>query len=981
MRARRLAAAMVAVATWLAGAVAAPPALAADPIANMVGARIASVRLVADGAPLDDPSALRAITLRTGDALRMEDVRESLRHLALIERFDRVRVEALPAGDGVDVQVVVTPVRTVTGIVFTGDTGLSHRRLRRAIDERFGAIRRVRRIDDIARLLTETLAQEGFRGARVTPHVDPRGRREAILRFDIAAGPQARIARSSVAGVTDDAEWRRRLALEPGQAWNEFEVRRHLDRELARYRERGYYEIRADLEATADADPTQVDVAVSVVIGPVVTWRFEGDAPDTKKLGALVPIAREGSVDEDLLEDTQRALEADLRAQGYPQARVTYRRDASPGTLAIVFVVARGEPAVLGAITVDGAQAVTAETLLALGEVRDGDPFVQARLDTAAALMARYLTSRGHASAGVAAVATLRPATGAPATPRVADVRFTVVEGPRTSVGTVDVAGAGTLGVAAVRGVMGTRTGVPYVPTSVLADRVAIERLYLNRGFPDVRITIVPTFSADQSRVDLAFTIVEGAFVTVDHLLITGNDRISYDTIAREVPLPSGTPIGVDAIAESQRRLAALGLFRRVRVDDVPEPGKVARDVVVVVEETESTTFGYGVGLEGGDRLRASSDPTQPSEERFELAPRGFVELGRRNLWGKNRSINLFGRASLKQRDDADGGSSRLGVNDYRALVTFREPRAFGLEGTIQATAFVEQAIRSSFNFRRRGVNAEFSQRAASRLTLTGRYSLGSTTLFDAQIPEADRPLIDRLFPQVRLSTWSTALVLDTRDDVLDPSRGWLVSTDLDLAGRRVGSEVGYVKTFTQAFAYRRLGQASRVVVAGGARLGFATGFERTVQRLNEDGGPVLDPDGQPIYDVIKDLPASERFYAGGDTTVRGFALDRLGAESTLDRNGFPSGGNALVIVNGEVRVPVTRTLGGVAFVDAGNVFSRASEFDMGSLRATLGLGARYKSPVGPIRIDVGFKLSRRTFGNGTREDGYAIHVSLGQAF
>ncbi len=757
-------------------------------------------------------------------------------------------------------------------------------------------------------------------------------------------------------------------------------MRRRLDRELAQYRERGHYEIRADLEAKAEADPTQVAVTLSVVIGPVVTWRFEGDAPDPRKLSPFVPIAREGSVDQDLLEDAQRAIAAALRAQGYPQAQVSYRREPAPGALAIVFVVSSGEPAVIGAVTVEGAQTVTPDVLLALGDVRSGTAFVQARLDVGASLMTRYLTGRGYASARVAVAATLRPPTAGDTPPRIADVRYTVVEGPRTSVGTVELTGVAQADASTVRAAIATRSGGPYVPASVLADRVAVMRLYLNLGFPEAQVTITPTFTADLSRVDLVFAVTEGPFVTVDHLLIAGNDRISHDTIAREVPLSPGVPIGADAIAESQRRLAALGLFRRVRVDDVPEPGKVARDVVVVVEETESTTFGYGVGVEGGRRLVTPDDPTQPAEERFELAPRGFVELGRRNLWGKNRSINLFARASLKQRNDLTGVSS-FGLNDYRVLAAFREPRAFGINGIFQTAAFVEQGIRSSFSFRRRGVNAQLSEPVKPRVTHIARYTLGSTTLFDAQIPEEDRPLIDRLFPQVRLSTISNALILDTRDDVIDPTRGWLASTDLDLAARWIGSEVGYVKTFTQAYAYRRVRGTSGIVVAGGARLGLATGFERSVQRLNSDGEPVLDPDGQPIYDTVKDLPASERFFAGGDTTVRGFALDRLGSESTLDSNGFPTGGNALVIVNAEVRIPVTKTFGGVVFVDAGNVFARVSEFDVGEIRATVGLGARYKSPVGPIRLDLGFKLDRRTFGNGSREDGYAIHVSIGQAF
>jgi outer membrane protein insertion porin family len=129
----------------------------------------------------------------------------------------------------------------------------------------------------------------------------------------------------------------------------------------------------------------------------------------------------------------------------------------------------------------------------------------------------------------------------------------------------------------------------------------------------------------------------------------------------------------------------------------------------------------------------------------------------------------------------------------------------------------------------------------------------------------------------------------------------------------------------------------------------------------------------------VEDLPASERFFAGGDT-MRGFALDQLGAPGTIDANGFPNGGNALLILNAELRVPLRGGLGVVGFFDSGNVFARMRHFDLGSLRTAAGLGVRYRSPVGPIRVDVGFKLRRHVVA-GRQEDLTAIHISLGQAF
>jgi outer membrane translocation and assembly module TamA len=131
---------------------------------------------------------------------------------------------------------------------------------------------------------------------------------------------------------------------------------------------------------------------------------------------------------------------------------------------------------------------------------------------------------------------------------------------------------------------------------------------------------------------------------------------------------------------------------------------------------------------------------------------------------------------------------------------------------------------------------------------------------------------------------------------------------------------------------------------------------------------------------MVEDLPASERFYAGGDTTVRGFALDRLGRPDTFDNAGFPKGGHALIIFNSELRIPVWRAFETVGFLDVGNVFARLEDINLGQLRGGAGFGVRYRSPLGPIRVDLGFKLSRLNYPD-RKEPLTALHISLGQAF
>jgi outer membrane translocation and assembly module TamA len=231
------------------------------------------------------------------------------------------------------------------------------------------------------------------------------------------------------------------------------------------------------------------------------------------------------------------------------------------------------------------------------------------------------------------------------------------------------------------------------------------------------------------------------------------------------------------------------------------------------------------------------------------------------------------------------------------------------------------------------------------------------------------------------LSTLTGSALRDSRNDVLDPERGTLLGVDGSVAPRFAGSEVGFARTFLQAAVYRRLPGGSRFVVAAASRIGVAIGFERRVERVGADNQPVLGADGEPIVDIIKDLPASERFFAGGDTTVRGFVLDQLGAADTLNDQGFPTGGNALVVLNLELRAPYWKGLGAVVFVDAGNVFKRVSDLDFGRLRPAAGFGLRYRSPLGPLRFDLGFNLNRQVLRSGAQERGSVFHISLGQAF
>jgi outer membrane protein insertion porin family len=464
-------------------------------------------------------------------------------------------------------------------------------------------------------------------------------------------------------------------------------------------------------------------------------------------------------------------------------------------------------------------------------------------------------------------------------------------------------------------------------------------------------------------------------------VIIVGNKRTSTATIQRELTLRPGEPLGYAARIESQQRLSALGLFRRVNITELTHESGTRRDVLVLVEEAPPTSISYGGGLEGGTRLRPTG-PSGEAQERLEYAPRGSFEITRSNLWGKNRSVDLFTRASLKSRDIVVGNTvvsggqttttSTYGINEYRVLGTYREPKVFNTRADVLLTGILDQAIRSSFNFRTREVRGEAGWRVKRNYSVAGRYSFQHTKLFDQALrPGEDPVLIDRLFPQVRLSKLSNSLIRDSRDDLLDPSRGMFLALNTDLAMRAIGSQVGFAKTFAQAFEYFRLPLRRRIIFATAERLGVAHGFTRIVP----------SPTGIGFESTTQELPASERFFAGGDTTVRGFALDRLGTPATISQSGFPAGGNGEVIVNAELRIDIAKGFAGVTFVDAGNIFPRASDVSLMDLRPAAGFGVHYKSPIGPIRVELGFNLARRELVPGTLERRTVLHISLGQAF
>jgi outer membrane protein insertion porin family len=492
-------------------------------------------------------------------------------------------------------------------------------------------------------------------------------------------------------------------------------------------------------------------------------------------------------------------------------------------------------------------------------------------------------------------------------------VVFRLRPGPRRLVASVALEAATPLPSDAPSRELNLRAGAPYRLRDLARDRNALLAAYRDAGYPQVEVTPEVSYTGDgQARVVLR--IAPGPQVRVDHVVIAGLQTTRAEVVRRELLVKEGEPLGLERVLESQRRLGALGIFERVSLSEMDPEAPDKRSVVVAAEEAPLTTVAYGVGYAERDLLR------------------GSVEVTRRNLFGLDRSLSTFARYSFR-------GS--------RFLATFREPWLLGRRQEFFATVFREEEDRPAFDFVRvGGLVQTVRQRTAWSLIVRYTYQLIDT--FNIVNPDE----VGREFTSSTVSGPSASVVHDTRDDPLDPRRGGFASADVQLSHGVLGGD-SFVKGFLQASRYRRLN--ARVVLALSGRLGLARTFGES---------PLL-------------LPRPDRFYAGGDYGVRGFSLDAVGPVAPGPTGRLvPTGGNALLLGGAELRVDAGRFFSVAAFTDAGNVYPVVSDLDGGDLRYTAGLGLRYRSALGPLRMDWGYKLNRHP-----GESGYRFHFTLGHAF
>lgn len=753
------------------------------------------------------------------------------------------------------------------------------------------------RLERAAQAVALELERRGHLEARVRARIERAA--DAALGdavFTIDAGPRARVDVVRLLGVPEGHHARLQAPLLSLAGRDESRARAEQAAEDTRRELVAAGHWRARVEPRRVYDPAAATVTLDFVAepGPRLNLRFEGEPLPAGLRTKLIRLVVEGRAATDALDAAAEQIEAWLGERGHRSAEARWQEQAAASGRALVYVTRAGPVTRLAAVALRDFPAGFEAPLLAS---RVGGPARDALLDQDRRTLAEALRGDGYPEAEVELDV---PEVGGEVV-----AAFRARPGRQVRVDAFAVAADAPLPPESSPHELRLREGVPYRVADVGRDRAALIAAWRNAGHQLAEVTPEVRFSEDGTRAAITMKVAAGPRTLVDQIVIAGLEKTREEVVRRELSIEEGQPLGLAAAIESQRRLSALGLFGRVDLVEV-ETAAGTTDVVVQVDEAPRTTVGYGVGFGERDLLRAS------------------LEVSRRNLSGRDRTASVFLRGSFR-------GS--------RVLGNYREPFLFGSRRQLLLTAFREEEDRDNFDFRRAGVAAQVAQSLTPRLSLVGRLVFQDTDTYNVEVPCDE---VDRQYCNATLTGPSVSLVLDARDDALDPRRGYFLGVDvLHSAGWLGGDD--FVKAFAQASVFRRAQR--RVLFAFSARLGLG----RTIG-LNE---PLL-------------LPLPERFFAGGDYSMRGFAPDSVA----------PEGGNALVLGSAELRFDLRDRFSLAAFADAGNVYPLVGDLSLRDLRYAAGLGLRYRSALGPLRLDWGYKLNRRPGESASR-----FHVTVGHAF
>ncbi len=971
------------------------------------------------------------LALQANEPLKSDNVRMSLRRLYATGLFNQIEIEGVRHGDKVTIIFNGVPALFLGRITVDGvkDDRLTTR-LQRATRLNPGTRFTDQKLTQADTLVAQTLQENGFYQGSVSKTTTVNNADAQIdVRYWVNSGKQAKIGDVKVDGTPgmSTSQFRKKGKLKAGSKVTRDTVSRALTNLGKTYQKQQRLEAAITLESKQFQAPTNLlNFAFQADQGPIVTIRVNGVKLSKGKVKNLVPVYEEGAVDEDLLNEGNRRIRDYYQRAGYFDVEVTHEKTSPSAAQTLVeYDVKLGERHEVASVTLAGNKYFNDDILEPRLVVHKANLFerhgsysqalVQADVNTITALY----QSNGFLKVKVTPQVTT---SNGSKVDRIA-VKYVVNEGPQERIGKYVITGNKQIPLETLTPLLNLESGQPYSAANIIGDRDSILGYYFSHGFDQAEINLQQQADAkDPNLIDVTLSITEGDQIFVNRVLISGLHFTRPSTIDSHILVHPGEPLDQSALLEMQRQLYDLTLFNEVNAA-VQNPGGDALRKNVLVQFTEAkrwdASYGFGFQVQTGNP--SSNCPNPASLVQLGINPATYIaNCGPNGNTGASALV-LFNlsRINLRGTDQSITLRSQYGSLEQQATVIYNSPHIFNsphIDFSLSGGYTNAQDVTTYAASRLEGT-VRFTQRPNRANTFIYQFSYRRVKVDpnSVQLPPNEIPIVSE---PVRVGGPGFTWIRDTRrPSPLDAHAGTYTSVEEFITDSVFGSEANFNRLDTTNSSYYAVGKKG-LVIARSTRFGYERAF------------------GAPKYEMI---PLPERLYAGGAQSLRAYSINAAGPRDS--ETGFPIGGAGVFVNSTELRFPnptlpyFGNALGFVLFHDMGNVFNNSSDIwpsfvrtrqphsgtckdlnpndqsavtrssstnpngtcDFNYFTHAVGLGIRYHTPIGPLRLDLSVTpnppiypviITYGTLPNGQPQPPYVgqaakfnFFFSIGQAF
>jgi outer membrane protein insertion porin family len=988
-----------------------PPSGAQIPSAEAISAyegKIVKEIELPGAANRDRQHLLELIPQKTGDPLDRGRVRESIRVLYGTGRFADIQAEAA-ASDGKVVLTFSTSANFFVGGVNVegAPAGPNANQIVNAAKLQLGELYTKEKLGRALENIRQLMQEGGYYRTRVTADSVPDVNTQQIkILFHIVAGEPAHVGEVNVTGTSSlsAAEVEKIAHMAHGDRVTAARVNGGLQRLRKKFQKQNRALAQVEIsEQQYLPESNAVDFTFHLDPGPVVLIYARGYHIGRGVLKKEIPVYEENAVDEDLLNEGKRNLLNYLQTRGHFDASVDIQKEFDPKTMRVIYQINPGPVHKLVLIEITGnLNFLDTAKLKSYLQIQPASRFISHGHYSESLLKSDVATLEGlYKSSGFRQVQIqTKVDDNYQGVENHLAVHIHIEEGQRTRIGEVHITGNQNLAASQLPE-LSTQPGQPYSEQDLANDRERILNFYFDHGFPNATLEIsTKAAEAQPNREDVTFSIQEGQRFTVNQVMVAGTEHTRDFVVQRELEVHAGDSLSQQDLVSTQSRLYDLGIFNQVETAvQNPEGSDPQKNVLVEVQEAKRYTFTYAAGLEFQTGLPSGTTAPQGTTG---VSPRVGFDVTRLNVGGRDQTLTF---------------QSHVGRLQQRGLVSYTIPKLFDsdkfkliytvfYDNSLDVATFTSQRLEGRIDLRQQFGNAGTepgTRPGASSITYRFEFRTVKASHFAEGFSAGEITLLS--FP-ARVGGPGFTFIRDKRDNPLESTKGNYFTLDAFTAASYFGAEADFGRALAQNSTYQAFG------AKGKAGHQFVFARSTTIGLQQPFGGTRVVPPGacptnpltlQTVCEGFSLIPLPEQFFAGGGNSHRGFGLNQAGPRDP--GSGFPLGGTALFVNNLELRFPpvampwLGEGFGFAIFHDMGNVFTAQHDMLKGLLRwhqanpalclpvpvsttndpcfnhfnesgydytsHAVGVGVRYKTPIGPLRFDFGYNLNPTSYFQG----------------